>query len=1040
MGTPGSELQKIAAWRSATRSINDDLHLPSTEKPRRRRSSISTTYKENILVADGPITLSPATSTRMSLKRENTRFPSVLRTTPQSAAIHRRMSENQASTAYASKNTDVGNMELEDHIVKSGSKDTHMEKTKECDRNSETTTEHSRIEEGDADDRFSYRIGYASRNFQTKHALQKSNMKYRHLNTSTGDLADLQSAVAALKSSSVLNSGLPQKVSKAKSIYSIDNEITKSTNLQDRKESKIAVNHAILNDIKGSNSSNASSRQHEYKYLADDSCIPSHCCPYLENYNSSEKELKENDADKNISDSVEDDIVRPKVSEGSSEPATGEFNSSLITAKASDGNADILSSYNSEDRRPTATTPFSPTQTEYDGDDVIMGEATPAMKATILQHEIHQDANKGSGKLDTVTSEKSCQDGYSVSTSTMQRKKEEAIGSSNDYQLERNLQDSTKATQEHEVKQHTSYMSPSDSGAASSHSGVSTNPLFAGTPSHPTPPSITTMRSMSHAMDGKDIQSHLKNRSSAVVGTNPGSRNDMFTPLSGNVQQNGENVSPIRTGMKLAEQLHNVAENLQTPGSAQNSDDNVLLLGTTSNQAEGSAGKGVNAQKCKRNDEQDTFITDKVKDLKKISNEVDGDLTFQFKDDVAALLQALDNQTPEANQTKSNNLSSRKKENKSPSTASTAERSTMRRTSSPRDTSVLDLSKFNENGDKNFITGTPILNLTIGEQKRAYIPSTPLEKRFHKVTSPVIDKPKVLAMKDRITQLEQEREQANGLLSSYQNSISELQDLHSTAVIQLETENSKLKKERNRILEERKNLSKQFETLYNDKYLVLKAENASLRRGADSLHSQLMDAQSKAQRVKDLEIQLDVTKATMKDAQNALDAARKEGQQANQRATAALDAAKETEKRWVEKMERETKRNSDILAAKDAEVSSLRKKCEVIAKQLDEALHKYKTEHAKIERSKAELSRKEDEICALEVDNEKIKNVLAQYKSENQKFYETKKSMQQRISALESENNAMNKALMAKEEENMKLRRLLNESMDALEQERAQSH
>lgn len=477
----------------------------------------------------------------------------------------------------------------------------------------------------------------------------------------------------------------------------------------------------------------------------------------------------------------------------------------------------------------------------------------------------------------------------------------------------------------------------------SSPSEISNNPLFAGTPSHPTPPSVTAMRRPSLGM-------------AMPAG--------LHTPMTGG--------SAASEGMKLAEKLHEAAERLQTPASAVNNN----------------SGGGNNE-----------------------------DRTFQFEGDVQALLQALNAGTPMAATPAARPVTGAA--GRALAAASTEERpkpQPRRRSSlSASDTGapILDLAGFDAEGERTAPgNATPLLMSKKGNGKgnggAAQIHR--LGQSSHSASAPSVSIAEFNALKQQIADLEAERSEAAGLLSGYQGTIAELQDRHSAALVRLQNENAMLKSETDRLRAERTEINTQFETLYRDKYAPLKNEAVALRRGADTLRTRLAEEGGKMKQIAQLEAQLAAAQAATAAAQQSAAASKAEAEVAKEaerlaekRAAEAVATVKDTERKWAAKFSAEATRAEQALAAKDAEIQAWKDKHAAIARQHDEAVHRAHLAQAAKERKAAEVGRKEEEICTLEVRLREFERVLGQYRVENEKFASTKERYKAAMGALEKE-------------------------------------
>ena len=155
-------------------------------------------------------------------------------------------------------------------------------------------------------------------------------------------------------------------------------------------------------------------------------------------------------------------------------------------------------------------------------------------------------------------------------------------------------------------------------------------------------------------------------------------------------------------------------------------------------------------------------------------------------------------------------------------------------------------------------------------------------------------------------------------------------------------------------------------------------------------------------------------------------AAREAERLAEVRSAAGASAAAEAEKRWAAKFEGEARRAAAALASKDAEVATWRDRHAALARQHDDAVHRAHLAQAARERKEAEVARKEEELCAMEVRGREVEGVLGRYKEENAKFYGVKERYKAAVAALERE-------LAAKDAEKATLSAMCSDLMSRLE-------
>lgn len=510
---------------------------------------------------------------------------------------------------------------------------------------------------------------------------------------------------------------------------------------------------------------------------------------------------------------------------------------------------------------------------------------------------------------------------------------------------------------------------------ASAGSSVSNNPLFAGTPSNPTPGSVTmAVKSMTDgAEDG------LKQQGEGTV---------HIGQFNAAVQ-----------GLKLAEKLQQAAEKLSTPLAT------VVTHGGT-NVPASVASNG-------REREIKELSLDAVPSVQISSG-------FQFRDDVAALLRALDVGTPTV-QPLTGGAAVR-----ALADASTEERpkprSRIRPSLSPSSVAMLDLSKFDANGERHAPASI------IKESNR----SNP--RTVDMSASSGNDSETTRALTQRVAELEAQREEAASLLSGYQGSIAELQDRHSSNIVRLQAEAALAKSECERLRAERGEIQEEFETLYKDKYLPLKSEAVALRKGGAALRAELAERERAMKKAAELEQEIVAARKVIDAAQKAGEvakaeaiAAREAERLAEKRAADAAALLEGTERKWAAKYEAEGKRAEKVLHAKAVEVKGLKEKLEALSRSHDDAVHRYHVEQAKKERKEKEISLREDEICDLQLKLKEMERVLGEYRAENEKFYGVKEKYKAAVAALEAE-------LVKKERENASLANMCNELLTDLEQ------
>lgn len=650
-------------------------------------------------------------------------------------------------------------------------------------------------------------------------------------------------------------------------------------------------------------------------------------------------------------------------------------------------------------------TAVSKAATEYDGDDVVMGDVTPlrlepeddsrcpvhvpsvatgnqhskaALEPTKLEdstsHALHDNEElitdevivglsaRSVGKMDALVLQSggTVEGKKGVAEMAQLEKPESPIMTNNPLATEEekftDLEGVSAIQQGANEAVAVSLHSPTPSSGCS---GVSNNPLFVGDAAYPTPPSVSAP---TRRLSGCPVR--LPSPS---------------TPLSTR--------SAASEGMKLAEQLHIVAEQLSTPACALD------------------------------------------------------DVTFQFKGDVQALLQALDAATPRSSHVATPKYGAFSgKITRAMADASTEERPKQQartRNSSLSNGSgapILDLSAFTADGDLQTSPGkgTPYKMLAVSPVELQHIAATvspamePNNFVFKITTESESNGEEVSVLMERIAGLEAECAEAADLLSGYQGTIAELQDQHSAALVRIKSEVGLLESEVDRLNQEKTRLSSQFESLYREKYMPLKAEASALRRGGELLRGKLTEVEGRASRAQELEEELGAARASVAAAKAEATAAREAERLAERKVTAVSTTLADAEKRWSTKFEAEMRRLEATLAAKDSEIQAWRDKHTALARQHDEAVHRAHLAQAARERKAAEVARKEEEICALEVRLNGFERVLSQYRAENEKFAATKERYKAAVAALEQE-------VAAKDAEKLTLTSMCNELLSRLE-------
>jgi hypothetical protein len=289
-------------------------------------------------------------------------------------------------------------------------------------------------------------------------------------------------------------------------------------------------------------------------------------------------------------------------------------------------------------------------------------------------------------------------------------------------------------------------LAPSPAASGASSGSISNNPLYARTPGHPTPPSVSTLRPLGAASAG------AARRAPPTGGSDPASE-----------------------GRRLAERLHAAAERLQTPATGAR----PAALQLPATPAPAAAGAAADAQEH----------------------------TFQFKDDVAALLTALEARTPTPAADITPAPAPAAATAREAARASTEERPgarPRRRSSlgaSAAAAPLLDLAGFDANGNRRTPEmATPTVPAPRGDAHRASPARRPAAAAPAPAPAAAAAQVAALqreaaALRQRCAALTAEREEAAGLLAGYQGSISELQDSHSAVVVRLQAEAALMKSE-----------------------------------------------------------------------------------------------------------------------------------------------------------------------------------------------------------------------------------------------------
>ncbi|KAL4859646.1 hypothetical protein ACK3TF_000728 [Chlorella vulgaris] len=482
--------------------------------------------------------------------------------------------------------------------------------------------------------------------------------------------------------------------------------------------------------------------------------------------------------------------------------------------------------------------------------------------------------------------------------------------------------------------------SPAPSGLSAG--AMSNNPMFAGTPGHPTPPSVNLRSFGGRASFGGTPQSASSGGS-----------------------------TPASVGRQLAEKMHQVAEQLQNPAAPQG----LATLATPGGAARLAAGVAA------------TPATGR----------------FQFAADVEAMIQALDTRTPGtalgqqaalARATAVATTVQRAWPGREPRFSFAAGPATL-----------LDLERFDADGDVGGQAGLALQlrQQLVGDTPAAAAGAASRSGRRLSTGPGAATPAEVRALREEVaslrTQLEEsnaQREEAAGLLGGYQGSIRQLQDQHSVLVVRLQGELAAVKAERDDLRREHGETDSQFRTLYSEKYLPLKSEAAGLRQDVAALQKRAVSEELRAHKAA----------SEVAAARDELAAAQQQAaghQSALAEREAEMVAAREAQQRLQQQLAQEQRRAEKALAACDAELEDLRSKHGGLTRQYDEAVHRINLAKQARERAQREAKRKEEEVVALEVRLKQVEGALTDYKAENRKFFDMKERYKSIIAGLEKE-------------------------------------
>jgi len=556
---------------------------------------------------------------------------------------------------------------------------------------------------------------------------------------------------------------------------------------------------------------------------------------------------------------------------------------------------------------------------------------------------------------------------------------------------------------------------------SSSTSKASSNPLFAGTPTHPTPPSISqplrplvaaTAAGTSALPSSRGVQTSIRRyaptpysaavaagmqvRRVSLAGRTPGATGGRGGGKGGG----NAAAASVSEGFKLAEQLAAVAERLASI-SPQCPPTNPIELVETDDHLVGSHKSPIDVttkktlswtpppppqqQQAAAADDDKQYTP--VRTLPQQQKQQQKDpVTPMFQDDVAKLLKALDAPTPATALRASRSSRLGNPQNQYHAAASSPMSGGGDGDDAQRlcSSSILDLDGFDSNGEKRAdvaLAGTPMIHPCL------FMANNTNGNRAPGATGIGIGRsmaPNGLQLEEELRQAETRalkaeasRNEAAALLKDYQGTIASLQDSHASALArakaaltcaQADAFNSKAEVEdlQNKL----QTTEVSFQTLYHDKYVPLKqsykqlhSDNGLVRGQNEKLRGLVKAEQSK---VHQLAIELEKVRF-----------------ESSQRVATAERRAEESRDAFL-KLQTELNDNERRMR-EDAESAVA-------------------VAHAAKERASNELFRREEEVCSLSVKLKEVERMLGQYRAENEGFYETKQMLKKELENKEEEN------------------------------------
>jgi len=561
------------------------------------------------------------------------------------------------------------------------------------------------------------------------------------------------------------------------------------------------------------------------------------------------------------------------------------------------------------------------------------------------------------------------------------------------------------------------------SHSSSSTSKVSSNPLFASTPTHPTPPSISqplrplvaaTAADTSALPSSRGAQSSIRRYpptpySAAVAAGMQARRVSLAGRTPGATGgrrggQGGGNAVSVSEGFKLAEQLAAVADRLASVSPrcpptnpievVETGDD---LVGRHESSIEVTTKKTLSWTPPPPQQQQqqkaaaaaaDTQYAP-VRTLPQQQQQKDP-VTPMFQDDVAKLLKALDAPTLATALRTSRSSRLGNPQNQYDAASS----SPMNGGGDGADahrlcfSSILDLDGFDSNGEKRAdiaLAGTPMIhprpimaNNTNGNRAPGGT-TTGTGTGTGRSMAPngfQVDK-ELRQAESRALKAEAGRNEAAALLKDYQGTIASLKDGHASALARAEAALTRAQADAFNTKAEVEDLKNKlqttevsFHTLYHDKYVPLKhayqqlhSDNGLVRGQNEELRGLVEAEQSKVH-----ELAKELEKVRF---------------ESSQRVATAETRAEESR---------------DALMKLQAELDDNERRMREDAKRAVAVAHAAK------ERASNELLRREEELCSLSVKLKEVERMLGQYKAENEGFYETKQILKRELESKEEEN------------------------------------